>query len=167
MALTTLQSDLSVAGSLTAKSMKLPNGTVDNIAVSSAAQIAATKSRTIIWGRYAEESATTSGSGNRVIHTARYTGVLKEIVAGCVVPCSGAATITIDLLKNGSTVLTAVFLLDSSNVARIVEAGITDAAKVDYAAGDVFELNIVSAAGGGTLGLGLFCQAQFDEKTQV
>jgi hypothetical protein len=81
--------------------------------------------------------------------------------AGSVTACVGAATITVDLKKNGVSVLTATIVLDNANTARVVEAAtITTTAAV---AGDVFEVSVAVAAGGGTIGSGVFAYAEFYE----
>ena len=63
------------------------------------------------------------------------------------------ATVTVDLKKNGTTVLTGVITLDNGNTAYIPEAGSLGTAT--YGNDDVLTLVIVAAASGGTLPTGL------------
>jgi hypothetical protein len=47
------------------------------------------------------------------VHRARNVGTVVAFVAGAVVPNVGAATVTVNLLKNGTTVLSAVVTLNN------------------------------------------------------
>ena len=85
------------------------------------------------------------------------TGTIVNFRAGVVVANVGAATISIRLKKNGTNIDTAALVLDSGNAAFALEAaaGFTSTSLV---ANDVLEVDITAAAGGGTLGQGLFCE---------
>jgi hypothetical protein len=84
-----------------------------------------------------------------------------SIKAGTIGLNAGNATITIDLKKNGVSILTAVITLDSSKTARTLYAGtLTSTAGV---AGNWLEAVIAVAAGTGTLGTGLCVQLDWDE----
>jgi hypothetical protein len=133
----------------------LPADSVLNEQVGTGSPIAADKIEHNQRANYSQESATTSVSESRVIHTVNgLTGTLKAFKAGCVVANVGAATITVDLLKNGVSVLSAPVALDSTQIAYELEVDtIVDATA---AVGDVFEVAVVAAAGGGTIGLGVF-----------
>lgn len=158
-----LEGDWNIVGRLTCGSMVAPANSVANNAIAGTEQITATKlqhQHRAVWA----QPNTTATSETRVIHVARYAGTLIDFVAGSIAACAGAATITIDLKKNGTTVLSAVITLDSGNSARVVEAGTVTVAP--YAAGDVFEIVTVATAGGGTIGTGLFCAATFNEGSQ-
>lgn len=89
------------------------------------------------------------------------TATIKSIKAGSIAACSGAATITIDLKKNGSSILTGVITLDNANTARVMEAGTLSSSSL--VVGDFLELVITATAGGGTLGTGLIVQLELDE----
>jgi len=97
----------------------------------------------------------------RVIHRAKSPGTVNFFWVGLTVANVGAATITVNLLRNGTTVLTAPVVLTSATVVYVaVTAAIASA---PYSAGDVFETAITVAAGGGTLGQGAFAQATMTE----
>lgn len=109
---------------------------------------------------YSQESDTTAETETRVIHVCY--GEEGEVIAfqaGSVVACIGPDSISIDLLKNGSTVLDSVIVLDSSNSARTPEEATLDPAEVDLEEGDVLEAEITTSAGTGTLAKGVFIQA--------
>lgn len=97
----------------------------------------------------------------RVIHVARSAGTVQAAEAGHVVAGVTGATLTVDLKKNGTTVLSAVISLvvDAAAYTRVT-GSISSAA---YVAGDVFELVITATAGGGTLPQGVFADVVFRE----
>ena len=73
----------------------------------------------------------------------------------------GAATVTIDLQKNGVSVLSAVINITSALAANVyIDASITT---TTYVADDVFKIVITATAGGGTLPTGLYVQLTTDE----
>jgi hypothetical protein len=102
-----------------------------------------------------------SATERRAIFWAFSTGTVRRVNVGSVVANAGAATVTVDIKKNGTTILSGVVTLNSSNTACIAVAGtITVPGLV---AGDVLECVVVAAAGGGTLGQGLFVFVDIDE----
>lgn len=91
------------------------------------------------------------------------TGLLKKFGVACKVSCIGAATITVDLKLNGTSVLSGgtPITLNSSSVAATPTYGtITTTA---LAAGDYLEQVIVATAGGGTIGTGFDSMLAMDE----
>jgi hypothetical protein len=147
---------------LTAQTVTPSDGSVVNASVANSAGILATKLQQQYTKLYAQASATTASTITIPIHLVRgATCTLDSIKAGSVVANVGAATVTIDLKKNGTTVLSAVITLDNANTARVPEAGtITTAGGV---ADDLYELVITATAGGGTLATGLFVQVVINE----
>lgn len=162
MAVSTIEGALRVRGSLVADSISLPANTVGDAEVGTASPITADK---LIhqYGPVFDQPNTTATSETRVIHVARGPGTIVAFRAGTIAACSGAATITVDLKKNGTTVLSSVITLDNANTARVVEAG-TISGTQTVGDGDVLEVVTVATAGGGTLGTGLFAQAIIREE---
>lgn len=74
----------------------------------------------------------------------------------------GGATLSIDILKNGSTILSAPIAMSSSTALRTAVTGTLSSAAV--AAGDVFEVSVTATTGGGTLPVGLITELIFDEE---
>lgn len=107
------------------------------------------------------QAAAVAASSKPIIHVAQAAGSVYLIRAGLVVPCLGAAIVTIDLKKNGASILSSVLTLNLSGIAYITSSGLV--AVANYVANDVFELTIVATAGGGTLGQGLFVDTVFRE----
>lgn len=115
---------------------------------------------------YTQPHGSAASTERKPIHTVKgATGTIVSFRAGVVVACVGAATISIQLKKNGTNILTAALVLDNTNAAFTFEsaAGFTSTALV---ANDVLEVDVTSAAGGGTLGQGLFCELVTKEDAQ-
>ncbi len=155
-----IEDDLTVGGTLTPKNMNLPAGSVTNAAVAAAAGLSASKLEHQHQPCYAQESDTTAAAEDFVLHVIRgVTGQVTAFDAGCVVANIGAAVVTVDLHKNGATVLTAAITIDSGDAAYAIVEGTIDPNEEDLVVDDVLEVIVTVAAGGGTLGKGAFAQA--------
>ena len=112
---------------------------------------------------YAQNAACPGASdATVVIHVAKGTsGTLRSFVAGCTSVCVGDSTISVDLKKDGTSVLSAAISLSSSqsNYDQ-VEGTISSTA---IAAGDVLTVVVTVAEETGTLGTGLFVVVVIDE----
>lgn len=162
MAVTVLPTDLFVQGNVASTTLTIPASTVADTAVSATADIAATKVRHVHRVTYGQASGSASASATQPVHVVHgTTSTLVAFKAGSVTACAGAATITVDLKKNGTSVLSSVITLDNANTARVVEAGTVTTST--GTAGDVYEIVVVATAGGGTLGNGVFAYAEFYE----
>jgi len=167
MAQTVLPSDLYVAGALTSQTFSPPAGSISDAAVAApsppSAAVKATKLQQQYEPTYKQASATTAVSDQQVLHVVRgTTATIIDYEAGCVVANIGAATVTVDLLVNGTTVLSSTISLSSSQTAYqvVTAAGFTSTAMV---AGNVLETKITATAGGGTLGKGVFVSLRLRE----
>jgi hypothetical protein len=167
MAVLSIPSDLHVSGRISCERLSIPAEAVDSDDFTSdTAKRLVTSKQVHQYHRTFDQPNTTATAETRVLHVVRgSTGTLKAFVAGSIVACVGAATITVDLRKNGSTVLTAVITLDSANTAYIVEAGTF--ASTSLVAGDVLTVVTTATAGGGTIGAGLFAELVVDEDPVV
>lgn len=168
MALQRLDGDLHVTGRISSASMTVPDSTVDNDAVASDAAIAATKLVHRHHKEYAQEAAANASAGAYVIHVARAAGSVIDFAAGLIVaadtaPGSSGRTATMDLKKNGTTVLTGTIQLDNANTAYVIETATISSAA--YVAGDVFTVVITAGGSVGTYPKGIFAQATFHEGT--
>ncbi len=154
--------DLRIRGTLIPDTLTVPAGTVVNAGVSASAAIATTKVRhrhNAVW----QQPNTSATAETRTLHVASLPGTINSVKAGSIVAATGNSTVTIDVRKNGTTVLTGTITLDNANTARIVEAGTVDGAQDDVVAGDWIEVVISVSAGTGTLPTGLFVQVEIDE----
>lgn len=167
MSQSTLYSDLLVVGQITCKTFSPPAACINDTAISAPSSppnaIAASKLRHRHAAHYAQPNATAT-TETKAVHVVRGTNAtINEVVAGSIVACIGAATITLDVKKNGVSVLTGVLTLNSSNTARVVVAASLSGGSVSCVAGDWIEFVVTATAGGGTLGTGFFAQAIIDE----
>lgn len=146
--------DIYVNGNFQAKVLIPSAGSITNAAIAAAAGIVASKLQHEHRHVYSQPN-TTATAETRIVHVCQgATGTIKAFVAGSIVAALLGATVTVDLKKNGTTVLSAVITLDSGNTAYIVEAGtITVPGLV---VGDVLTIVTTATAGGGTIPTGLF-----------
>lgn len=161
MAQSKINQDLHVNGTLSAKAFTPPAGSITAAAIAGNTGIDADDLEHRYYGTYADESGAATATEARVLHVARFAGTINDFRAGHVSVCAGAATVVVDLLVNGSSVLTGTFTLDNANTNRVAEAGTINTPA--YSAGDVIEASWTATAGGGTLGDGFFCQVEVDE----
>ncbi len=159
-----LLGDFICMGSWVFRYIVLPDGNVTDAKVAAAAGIAATKLEHQHRKTFAQ-SNTTAAAETRVVHVVHgATGEIVAFEAGSIAACTGNATITVDLKKNGTSILDAAIVLDSTNTARVVEAATIDTAGlVD---GDVLEVVVAVDAGTGALGTGLFAEVVVHEDAQ-
>ena len=148
---TVIQGDLHVTGTVTGGSLTPSALTVTNASVSSTAAIAATKLEHQFALSYTQNG--TAASATIPLHVAYGAGTIVAIKAASIAIAVGAATVTVDLKKGGTTCLSGVITLDSGNTARTSEAG--SLTVTTYSADNFLELVIVATAGGGTLPTGL------------
>lgn len=161
MAQTRIESDVFVAGAFRSTSLSIPAGTVTNSGIAADADVATTKLQHRTISTYAQSGNATAVTIpiHRVYGT---TGTIIAIHAGSIGVATSDAAVTVDLKKNGTTCLSGVITLDSGNTARIGEAGTLTVTSL--AAGDLLELVVTAAAGGGALPTGLFVTTVIDEK---
>lgn len=157
--------DVNVIGAIRATSIQTATAAITDGMIVALAGIDASKLDHAHRVVYAQESATTAVAESRVVHVVvGATGTVNSISAGCVVPAVGAATCTVDLKKNGSSILTAPISIDSGDAARALVAGAISSAAL--AVGDVLEIVTTATAGGGTIGKGLFAAIDIFEDAQ-
>lgn len=154
--------DVHVAGRLTCGEFSLPESTVRNENIVSEAGIEADKLQHQYTPGYAQESATAAADEARVIHVAQGDGTIIGFLAGNVVSAIGDDTCTVDLKKNGTTVLSApVSLVAADPVAYAEKTGTISSAS--YSAGDVLEVVINATHNTGTLAKGIYASAVLQE----
>jgi hypothetical protein len=143
----------------------LPTNSVGDSQVSAASPLAVDKTIHQINAVYKQaHGAVVADDTGSLIHIAGGTGTIVGINAAVRVIPIGAATVTVDLKKNGTTVLNAVITLDSGNVAYTAEVG--SILTAGYVAGDFFEVVVDATVGGGTLPQGLGVEVVFREAYQ-
>lgn len=156
----TIHGDVSILGNLTARTFTPPALSVSNAAIAAAAGIAATKiqkPRLIEYG----QSGTAASATIPIYVCNGATATIVSLKAGSIGLNVGDSTVTVDLKKNGASILSAVITLNASNVARVLEAATL--ASTSLVADDFLELVIVPTVGTGTLATGLFVQLEIHE----
>jgi hypothetical protein len=146
--------------------LNVPAGAVSDAGVNANAAIAASKQEHQYEHIKADPFATTTAVQRIVMHVVYgLTGTLIQFGCGVTTAAIGAATVTVDLYKNGSSILTSAITIDNTLATDTIRtATFTSAA---LAAGDVLELNITAAAaGGGTLPKGFFARLVMRELAQ-
>lgn len=163
MPLNRIDGSLYVGGRLTADAFDPPNGSVGDNAMNSANPIGTDKARHLHAKVHSQPDDGSVFDEIVAIHVAVVTGVVEQFQAGLRVACIGDSTLTVDLLKNGVSMLSDIVDLDSAiDAYDQVVAGI-EPTMAAYAVGDVFEIEVIVTDGTGTPGEGLFAQAVFDE----
>lgn len=155
--------DLIVRGAFGAGSMAVPANAIGDAEVTAARPISAAK----LQQRFQTHASQTKTAGvsvaeRRVIRViVGATGTILSLLAGLQTALVGDATTTINLYKNGSSILTAALVLTSATAAYATAAA--SVATASLVVGDVLEIVITVAAGTGTLGQGLFVQLNHNE----
>lgn len=157
------EEDGTFRGAVTFLNLKPNAGCIKKAHIEAAAGIEATKLEHQHRAVYAQESATTAAAAkDEVIHVVKgTTGTLKSFEAGCVVACLGDSVVTVDLHKNGVSILVAAVDIDSGDAAYDLVAGVIDTAAVVH--DDVLEVVVTVAVGTGTLGKGVFAYMDIHE----
>lgn len=154
--------DLVVTGGLSiGGSVSLPTGTVNNDNVATAAAIAASKCQRE--AMIPVSRAGTAVTETLIAHVVKgTTATLKYFTASNVTACAGSSTVTVDLQKNGVSVLSAVLTLNAATGTRgEAQATISTPALVD---GDVLEVVITATqSGADALATGVYAQIDLDE----
>lgn len=158
---TRVSGDLVVIGEiLGATGIDYPSGSIVNADISGSAAIAASKSQRSISvhifqsGVCADETIIA-----RIIKGA--TGILKHFTCACVISSNGDSSVTLDLKKNGVSVLAGMVTLNAGTGTTEVVAVITTTAVVD---GDILTVVINGEwSGSDALASGVFAQIDLDE----
>lgn len=159
-----IEGDMYVAGTLSSRYLTAPAGSIGNAEIESLAEIEQSKLEHQHRATYSQPN-TTATTETRTLLVAYAAGTVLDVRAGCVGANVGAATVTFDVKKNGTTVLTGVITVSSSHAAYEDVAG-TVVGSPTYVQGDVFTVVITATAGGGTLGTGAFVALTVKEDAQ-
>lgn len=87
-------------------------------------------------------------------------GIIKDVRVAAITPLTGNATYTVDIKKNGVTILTAPMALLAATAARVSVVGTLAVTNTPVAVGDFFEAVVVFAIGTGTAPLNVVAQVQ-------
>jgi hypothetical protein len=146
--------NLVVQGVLTPKALSAPANCVGDANVNGSNPITAVKLEHQHQKNFAQVTGSVAAAERRAVHSARSAGTVVNVRAKLLVANSGGGTptVTVDVLKNGTSILSAAVSIVTADGTNWKTGAIT---VPTYAADDVFEVNVTVAAGGGTLGQGL------------
>ena len=151
----TIDGNVNVRGTLVARALAVTSAFVTNDNVTANAAIDPLKLRHQHTGLLAQLHGQAATAERRAIRLVRGAGRIVSVRACLSVACSGNATI--NLLKNGTSVLTAALVLNNLNTPfTAVDATVSTDTLV---AGDVLEAQVTINAGTGVLGQGLLVTA--------
>jgi len=156
-----LDGDIQIRGNLNCNSITLPQNAIDNSSqIKAGTNLNADKLEQRFFPAWSQPNSAAS-TETRTLFVARRPGTVNEVIAGSIAKASGDAVVTLDVKKNGTTILNAVITLDNANTNRLVELGsVTSSA---FVAGDWFEVVITATANTGTLPTGVFLQMECDQ----
>ena len=159
---TVVQGDMRVTGNLSAGSISVPGSAITDANVAAGVLgnfIQASKIRQMYRPVYNQPNSAATSETRAAWTVYGATGQVLDVRAGSIVAAIGAATVTVDVKKNGTTILTAVITLNSSSTPRAAYAGtLAGAGAPNLVVGDELEIVVTATAGGGTLPTGLFVQ---------
>lgn len=158
----TIDGDLVVRGTIVATAVVQPAGSVTSDSVQAGANIDADKLESRIYVSHAQPN-TAATTETRTLFVAQRPGIINKVQAGSIAKAVGDSTVTVDVKKNGTTILSSVLTLNSSNVNRTPADATIDGTQDDYVAGDWFEVVITATIGTGTLPTGVFVQVEADQ----
>lgn len=153
--------DFLIGGVIKPYELIIPAATVKNADVKSDAAIAASKLQ-----RSFPITVSQAGTAVSATHLVRFckgtTGTIKHVTVSNITACAGSSEVTVDVKKNGTTVLSAVVTLDSSTAAYSENEGtITVPALAD---GDYLTIHITATQSGtDALATGVLVQIDIDE----
>jgi hypothetical protein len=148
-------------GSVTFRDVTLPASSVEATHIEASAGVEQTKLEHQHRAQFNQPNtaATSETRAVAVIYGAE--GTLLTFEAGSIAKAVGDSTVTVDLKKNGASVLSAVITLDNANTNRVAEAVVpTTTALAD---GDLLEIVTVATIGTGTLPTGVFAEVRWAE----
>lgn len=161
-----IPNDVLVQGTLTATTNVPSASTVNDAKVAAYAGtgsgVQASKLQQRFQPCYAQPGASSSADEQKIIHVVRGTaGSILAFKAGAVAVLVGDDTCTVDLKKNGTTVLSAPISLASSDTNRVAKTGTLSVSTL--VAGDVLEVFVDVTHSTGTLPKGVFASVELQE----
>lgn len=158
--------DINVVGKVTCQDITIPSGKVTDASVTALAGIAASKLQHAHRVMYAQPGGTSATTETKAVYVVvGLTGSIQAVKLGASTAATGGAKITLDVHKNGSTILSATQDLASSTSAYTL-ISVTPSSTA-LAAGDVLEVLITTTpATGGNLPQGVFVAIDIFEAAQ-
>jgi len=152
MAISVIQGDVHVVGRLTAADLSPSASSISDSQVAADAGISASKLEQQIVFQHRQAAPATV---TEYVHIARGAGEIVALRAVADTVPAAANSYTIDVLKNGTTILTSVITINDSTTADDIQEGLLSV--TSYVADDLFKI-VVTVSGGGSKGTNLLAQ---------
>lgn len=159
-----IDGNLHVTGTLKVGSMDLPAAAVTDDNMDPANPIDVDKQIHQYVHTYAQNRAAAVAAERKAVFSATGDGALVNVQAGVTQAAVGDSTITVDVYKNGVSVLTGVLTIDSGDAAFATQTAVVTPGSEGYSAGQVFEVVIAVTAGTGTLPRGVYVSLTVNEE---
>jgi hypothetical protein len=142
--------------------MSLPLSSVGNASFNASDPLATAKMYHRVRRGGGQLHGTDATDERRYLYRAYAAGTLVSFRAGVLVAATGDDTVTVDLKKDGTTVLSAPISITTSPAAYASLAGTISVAA--YAAGVCFDVTVDATHNAGTLPQGVWWEAVFDSE---
>ena len=153
------EGDMQVQGTLTCGQFSPPPSCIDNDAVKtpSGQPIKAEKLEHKHLKLLGEDSNVSAAAVQQVVHVIRGAiGTIKGFIAGVIVAATGDSTATVDLLKNGASILTAPLTFANSSGVYWASQQAAAFSSTALVRNDILEIKVTVSAGTGTLPKGIW-----------
>lgn len=158
----TFEEDVFVRGALVPSAIRLPqNAITSGEQILAGANLPADKTEQRFFPAWSQPNSAAT-TETRTLFVARRSGTVNAVLAGSIAAAIGDSTVTLDVKKNGTSILTGVITLDNGNTARIVELGSISGGGT-FVVGDWYEVVITATIGTGTLPTGVFVELEVDQ----
>lgn len=137
-------------------------GSVESDHIATGANIAASKLTTRLHQTLNQDDGSAATAQTRAVYQARASATLQEVYATVLTAATGDSTVTIDVQKNGTSVLDSTFQVDSADAAYAKVSGTLTTTTVSD--DEVIEVVVTVSAGTGTLPQGLMVTVVVDEE---
>ena len=153
--------DVYVNGTLRANAINMPDNSVGNSTFTVGDPLDATKQVHQYLGKLSQ--AGTAVTETKSVHQAYDVGRIVIAYATVTVAAIGAATVTFNVKKNGTSILSGAWVLTNTTTPYAQSVGTLITTAKAYGLNDVFEVTATAAAGSGTLPAGLLVTLVFRE----
>jgi hypothetical protein len=113
--------------------------------------------------RFGTKQNSTAAAETKLCHIAEAAGTIKAVNIAVVTAPVGDSTVTIDVKKNGTSILSSTKEINSTHSAYTPVEATLDGTKVDYSDGDCFTIVVTVSTGSGPLPTGLCVQVSTNE----
>lgn len=154
-----IKDDFHISGRLSCDRFNPPDSCIGNDAVDPDDPLDETKTahrQVLLYLNGAGLVTTTATAERKIFHLAYQDGVITSVRIGVADAAVGDSTVTVDILKNGTTVLSAPITLTNADLDYTFQtAGLSTPGGVSFDEEDYLEASVTVSAGTGTLPKGV------------